>query len=196
MPAKRVITRDDILPMSEYARVRAQRRRAILPKKQARRVPVGPFATFYFECFETMLQQVHEMLHIERGGEEQIADELSAYNPLIPNGSELVATVMFEIDDPDRRKAALLKLGGVEEAMFLEFAGHRIASVAEADVDRTSAAGKASSVQFVHFPMSAEQAAAFKAPGTRVIVGIDHAGYGHMSVLPEAVRSELARDLD
>lgn len=196
MPAKRAIARDDILPMPEYARIRAQRRRSILPKKQARRVPVGPFATFYFECFETMLQQVHEMLHIERGGEAQIADELAAYNPLIPNGRELVATVMFEIDDPDRRKALLLKLGGVEEAMFLEFAGHRIGSVAEADVDRTSAAGKASSVQFVHFPMSEEQAAAFKTAGTRVVVGIDHPGYGHMTVLPQAARAELAGDLD
>jgi hypothetical protein len=196
MSAKRAITRDDILPMAEYARVRAERRRAILPKKQARRVPVGPFATFYFECYETMLQQVHEMLHIERGGEEQIADELSAYNPLIPNGSELVATVMFEIDDPDRRRAVLSRLGGVEESMFLEFAGHRIRSVAEADVDRTSASGKASSVQFVHFPMSGEQAASFKTPGARVVVGIDHPGYGHMSVLPESVRAELSGDLD
>jgi hypothetical protein len=196
MPAKRTITRDDILPMAEYARVRAQRRRAILPKKQARRVPVGPHATFYFECYETMLQQVHEMLHIERGGEEQIADELAAYNPLVPNGRELVATVMFEIDDPDRRKAVLSKLGGVEVAMFLEFAGHRVGSVAEADVDRTSASGKASSVQFVHFPLTEEQAAAFKTPGTRVLLGIDHAGYGHISVVPETVRSELASDLD
>ncbi len=109
------ITRDDILPMADYARERKGRRRALTEVKQHRRLEVGPVCSFYFENYETMWNQVHEMLFIEKGGEAQIADQLSAYNPLIPKGRELVATVMLEIDDPVRRGALLAKLGGVEE---------------------------------------------------------------------------------
>ncbi len=136
------------------------------------------------------------MLFIEKGGEAQIADELSAYNPLVPKGRELVATVMFEIDDPVRRAAFLAKLGGVEETAFLRLAGETIQGVPEADVDRTSAQGKASSVQFIHFPFSDEQAEAFRRPGAEVVVGFGHPQYGHMAVLPEAVRQALAEDFD
>lgn len=188
------ITRADILPMADYAKQRSERRRALVDVKRNRRLAVGPFATFYFENYETMWFQIHEMLYIERGGEDQISDELHAYNPLIPKGSELIATIMFEIDDPVRRKAVLSRLGGVEETISLQFAGHTVQAVPEADVDRTSAAGKASSVQFVHFPFTAEQIAAFRTPGTQVIVGIAHPAYGHMAVVPEAVRQELAGD--
>ena len=192
---KTEISRADIMSMDDYGKIRDDRRRSIRPKKLRRRVHVGPHATFYFECYETMWHQVHEMLFIERGGEEQIADELEAYNPLIPNGRELVATVMFEIDDPDRRHAFLAKLGGVEETMTVEVDGEVVTAVAEADVDRTAADGKASSVQFVHFPMTDDQAAKFKQPGTRVLVGIGHPQYQHMAVLPEDIRAELAGDL-
>ncbi|HET8727325.1 MAG TPA: DUF3501 family protein [Alphaproteobacteria bacterium] len=196
MTRKTSITRDDILSMDDYARIRAAKRRDLRPIKIRRRVAVGPYATFYFENYETMWHQVHEMLFIERGGEEQIADELEAYNPLIPQGRDLAATVMFEIDDPVRRKTFLSKLGGVEETMTLEFEGHTVSSVAEEDVDRTTADGKASSVQFVHFPMTDEQAALFKRPDTRVALGITHPAYPHLTILPEEVREELARDLD
>ncbi len=196
MTMKREITRDDILPIETYAQERKELRKGLLDVKRHRRLEVGPVCTFYFENYETMWAQVHEMLYIEKGGEEQIADELAAYNPLIPKGSELVATVMFEIDDPLRRKAFLSKLGGVEETAFLEFAGEKVIGVPEDDVDRTTADGKASSVQFLHFPMSAEQAARFKEAGTQVILGFTHAEYGHMAVMPEAVRSALAQDLD
>ena len=90
--AKHEITRDDLMPMEDYAKGRADRRRAMSEIKRHRRLAVGPDATFYFECYDTMWHQVHEMLHIERGGVEQIKDELAAYNPLIPKGSELVAS--------------------------------------------------------------------------------------------------------
>ena len=103
---RRQLTRADILPLEDYVKVRRERRREITELKRRRRVEIGPFATFYFENFATMWQQVQEMLYIEKGGEAQIADELEAYNPLIPQGSELVATVMFEIDDPRRHHAA------------------------------------------------------------------------------------------
>ena len=98
--------------------------------KKDRRLEVGPFATFYFECYDTMLHQVQEMLFIEKGGEEQIEDELAAYNPLIPQGSELVATVMFEIDDPVRRARVLGMLGGVEDKAFIRVGGDTIRGVA------------------------------------------------------------------
>lgn len=191
---KTEITRADIIPLDQYGRERAERRKALVAVKKNRRVPVGPYATFHFENYDTMWQQIHEMLYIEKGGEEQIADELRAYNPLIPKGRELVATVMFEIDDPARRALELGRLGGVEEAMTLQFAGHTVAGRPEGDVERTNEAGKTSSVHFLHFDFTPEQIAAFRDPGTQVIVGINHPNYGHMAILPEAVRAELAGD--
>lgn len=193
---KREITRADIMPMPDYAAVRVSKRQALLPSKRLRRVPVGPDATFYFESFDTMWLQIHEMLHIEKGGEDQIADELHAYNPLIPQGDELVATLMFEIDDPARRARVLGSLGGVEETLVLEVGGEAVQGESERDVDRTTADGKASSVQFVHFHLKPAQIAAFKTPGTAVTVGIRHPSYGHMALLSDAVRAELAKDLD
>lgn len=194
MTSKREITRDDIWPMERYAGERKQLRRALVDVKRNRRLEVGPVATFYFENYETMWAQIHEMLFIERGGEDQIADELSAYNPLIPKGRELVATVMFEIDDPQRRQAFLARLGGVEETAFIEVDGEKVVGVPEEDVDRTNADGKASSVQFIHFPFTDAQAAAFRRAGSRVIVGFTHPQYAHMMVMPEAVRAALAED--
>lgn len=196
MPGKREITRDDIMPMESYAAERKERRKALVAVKKHRRIEVGPVATFYFENYDTMWAQVHEMLFIEKGGEEQIPDELAAYNPLIPKGRELVATVMFEIDDEARRRAFLGKLGGVEETAFLEFAGERIVGQPEDDVDRTTADGKASSVQFIHFPFEDTQAALFKKADTQIVVGFSHPAYGHMAVMPEATRAALAEDFD
>lgn len=192
----REIERADVMAFDAYAAIRRERKRVVAEIKKDRRVEVGPFATFYFENFDTMLHQVQEMLHIERGGEEQIAGELAAYNPLIPKGDELVATVMFEITDPDRRARELARLGGVEETMTIAFDGETVTGVPEADVDRTNAAGKASSVQFVHFPFTADQAAKFKQPGARIVLGIGHENYAHMAVMPEPIRAALAGDLD
>lgn len=195
MPARK-ITRADIMAMDEYEKVRKQRRAEVTAVKRNRRVALGPDAMLYFESWDTMWHQVHEMLFIERGGEDQIEDELAAYNPLIPNGKELVATLMFEIDDPDRRAQFLSGLGGVEETLTIETGGHVVKGAAEEDVDRTTADGKASSVQFIHFPFTDKAAAAFKTPGARVTVGAGHDRYGHITVLPEAVRAALAEDLD
>ena len=195
----KLLTRADIMAMADYGKVRAEKRREIAQVKRNRRVEVGPFATFYFENRVTMWHQVHEMLFIEKGGEDQIADELAAYNPLIPNGRELVATVMIEIDDERRRRTVLGRLGGFEETIFIRFGGHEVAGVPEDDLDRTTADGKASSVQFVHFPFTDAQAAAFKsgADGAgEAIVGVGHPNYAHMAVMPAAVRESLAADLD
>jgi hypothetical protein len=182
------ITRADIMPMEDYAKVRPERRRAITELKKNRRVAVGPDATFYFESFDTMWHQIHEMLFIERGGDAQVEDELAAYNPLIPKGTDLVATLMFEIDDPQRRARVLGGLGGVEETVTLSFGAETVNAVAEADVDRTTSDGKASSVQFLHFPFSPAQIDQFRQPGTRVTLAIGHDHYGHAAVLPTSVR--------
>ncbi len=193
--ATRQITRADLIPDADYAKVRKDRRAALIPIKRLRRVSLGPFCTAYFESFETMLFQVQEMLLTERGGEAQIADELAAYNPLIPQGSELVATVMFEIDDPVRREAELSRLGGVERCMFLEIAGERAAAVPDGDEERTREDGKTSSVHFFHFPLTPAQIARFRDPATRILLGCDHEAYAHLAVLSPATRAELARDL-
>ncbi|PIW26122.1 MAG: DUF3501 domain-containing protein [Rhodospirillales bacterium CG15_BIG_FIL_POST_REV_8_21_14_020_66_15] len=196
MPNKHEITPADILSMETYGRERAERRKRMTEIKRDRRLSVGPDATFYFESFDTMLHQVHEMLFIEKGGAAQIADELSAYNPLIPKGRELVCTLMFEIDDPVRRARFLAGLGGIEETVSFEFAGETVTGVPEADVDRTTADGKASSVQFLHFPFTDGQVARFRAPATQVQLKIAHAKYGHIAIVPEAVKNALAGDFD
>lgn len=194
-PAKE-LTRDDIMDMAAYGAIRMERRREIVADKKNRRVHIGPHATFYFENYWTMWLQVHEMLYIEKGGEAQIPDELNAYNPLIPKGRELIATVMFEIDDPAKRAAILGELGGVEETFFLSIDGAEVTATAETDVDRTSADGKASSVQFVHFHLTDDQAAKLKGGAGEVILGIKHPAYSHMTILPPATRAALAGDLD
>jgi hypothetical protein len=194
MAPKRSLTRADILPYEEYAGRRREHRQRVSELKRDRRLEVGPFVTFYFENYDTMWHQVHEMLYIERGGEAQIADELAAYNPLIPQGDSLSATVMIEIEDPARREAMLKRLGGIEDRMFIEVAGERIRGIPDPTRENTSPDGKASSVQFVSFPFTPAQQAAFRQPGARVVVGIDHAAYGHMAVMPEAVRVALAQD--
>jgi hypothetical protein len=194
MSDKRTITRADILDPAVYAKDRRDLKRQIAEIKRNRRVEVGPFATFYFENYETMWHQIHEMLHIERGGEGQIVDELEAYNPLIPQGDELIATVMFEIEDAGRRAVVLSQLGDVEHKIYISVAGSRVSGVPDPTRENTSPEGKASSVQFVRFPFTPEQKAAFRTPNASIIVGIDHPHYGHMAVMPEPVRTALAQD--
>ncbi len=191
---KRQITRADILPIADYARERKALREGIVALKKRRRVEVGPVATFHFENYQTMWHQVHEMLFIEKGGEPQIADELAAFNPLIPQGSELVATLMLEIPDPVVRAHTLARLGHIERHIFFEVAGARVAAVAETDVERTKDDGKTSSVHFLRFPFAAEQIAAFRTEGARIVLGLDHPEYGHMAILPGPVRAALAAD--
>ena len=194
---KRAITRDDIMPMTEYAKVRAERRRALSARKENRRVSVGPFATFLFETYDTMLHQVHEMLFVEKGGEAQIQGELDAYNPLIPKGRELVATVLIEIEEPARRARELVRLGGIENTMSLQFGGETVMGVPADDQERTDAeTGKTSSVHFIHFPFTPAQIEKFRAPGAKVIVAIEHPNYSHMAQMPEAVRAELGKDFE
>ena len=196
MPAsQRRVTPEDIIPDAEFARARKERRAALLPVKQLRRVALGPHCNFYFESFDTMLFQIQEMLLIEKGGAEQLKDEMDAYNPLIPQGSELVATVMFEIDEPVRRDAILRQLGGVEDHFFLQIGAERTPGLPEGDVERTREDGKTSSVHFMRFALTDAQKAAFGDPAVSVMIGCDHPRYAHLAMLSPATRDELARDL-
>jgi hypothetical protein len=195
MPAAlRQITPADLIPDADYARERRERRLALLPIKRLRRVELGPICTVLFETYETMLFQVQEMLLTEKGGAEQVPDELAAYNPLIPQGSELVATVMFEIDDEVRREATLARLGGVEDSFFLQVGAERAPGVPEGDVERTRDDGKTSSVHFLRFPLTSDQIARFRDPATQILVGCAHEAYSHLAGLTPATRAELAKD--
>ena len=193
---KHEITRADVLTMDAYERVRDERRAGVREQKRLRRVAVGPFAVFYFENYDTLWLQVHEMLRTEGGGEDQVTDELDAYNPLIPNGSELVATLMFEIPDKSVREAELGRLGGVEETIRLRVGGSLLAAVPERDQERSTAEGRTSSVHFLHFPMTPGQAAAFRSGNGDVALEIGHERYRHAAGIARDVREALATDLD
>ena len=188
----RKITPDDLLPLQEYDFQRAALKQNLLPIKKLRRIEVGPFATFYFENYATMWLQVQEMLRIEKGGEAQIEGELQAYNPLIPHGDELIATLMLEIEDAGRRNATLLTLGGIEESVFLEIGGDKIQATPTEYDDRTTPDGKTSSVHWLRFKLTPEQIARFKRE--RVVIGVEHKNYGHMAVLGEETKTALAKD--
>lgn len=195
MPAAaRLITPADLIPDADYARQRRDRRQALLPVKRLRRVPLGPVCTFIFETYDTMLFQVQEMLLTERGGAEQVPDELAAYNPLIPQGSELVATVMFEIVDEVRREQTLVRLGGVEDTFFIQVGADKAMGVSEGDVERTRDDGKTSAVHFLRFGFTPDQIARFRDPATQILVGCGHEQYSHLAGLNPATRAELAKD--
>jgi hypothetical protein len=188
------ITRTDLLPLSEYLKIRKEKKEENVLRKRFRRVSVGPHVTVFFENFDTMWMQVQEMLYIEKGGDEQVEDELTAYNPMIPDGCELTCTMMFEIDDELTRRRVLNQLGNVEDTISIKVGPHKIAAVPEKDVERTSASGKASSVQFLHFPFTPQQVAAFHDPALQVTFQIEHENYGHIAIISDRVRSELATD--
>mgnify|MGYP001372846327 CR=1 FL=1 len=193
---KKLIQKNDILPLDVYTQRRQELRKNIVEFKKNRRISLGPYATFYFESYETMLAQVQEMLYIEKGGDEQLTDELTAYNPLVPKGQELVATLMFEIDNPVSRSAFLGKVGGIEEKVFMKLDNEIVKAIPEKDVDRTSANGKASSVQFIHFKFNDEQIKKFKSGSISVEIGIDHNEYSHTTKLADTTIKSLSTDFN
>ena len=191
---KRKIEKKDLMPSDVYAVNRKIIRKDLVEFKKNRRIALGPYATFYFESFETMVAQVQEMLHIEKGGDEQLSDELTAYNPLVPNGKELTATLMFEIDNPVSRAAFLEKVGGIEEKVFMKIDDEVIKASPEEDVDRTSADGKASSVQFIHFKLNDNQIDKFKSGSLNIELGIEHKEYAHSTKLTQENIKSLSAD--
>ena len=192
--AERRITERDLLSDADYQARRKELRGEAIAMKKKRRVEVGPFATFYFENYQTMWLQVQEMLRIEKGGAEQIAGELETYNPLIPQGGELIATLMLEIEDAARRDRILRTLGNIEESAFLDLDGERIKGMPTEYEDRTTPQGKTSSVHWLRFVFTREQIAKFRSGAGQAVLGFAHPNYGHMAVLSPEVRAELAGD--
>ena len=190
------IDSSDLLDLTTYSKERKAIRKEVVAMKKNRRVELGPYSTFYFENFFTMKAQIQEMLYIEKGGDEQLRDELEAYNPLIPNGSELVATFMFEIDNPLTRKKVLSSLGNVEYKTYIKVNGNKIFAVPENDVDRTDNSGKTSSVHFLHFKFEDHHVRDFKDMDCTVEIGTDHEQYPHISVLTNEVKTALIKDFD
>jgi len=191
---KNEIEKKDIIPLDIYTKKRKDLRKNLLEFKKNRRISLGPYATFYFENYETMLAQVQEMLYIEKGGDDQLKDELEAYNPLIPKGKELIATLMFEIDNPVSRATFLSKVGGIEKKVFMKIGGDTVKAIPEDDVDRTSAEGKASSVQFIHFKFNDSQIEKFKSGTSKVELGIEHEQYSHTTKLSDITLVSLSAD--
>ncbi len=188
------IGRDDIIAPEDYARARGEHRARIRDVKQRRRVEVGPFITFFFENRQTMWHQIHEMLHIEKGGEEQIADELDAYNPLVPEGRDLRATMMIEIDDPIRRNTVLRRLGWVDETASFLVGDRTIAAEPLQETERNTLDGKTSSIHFLVFRFDDDTVAMFRDPGVRVALEVGHENYGHQAILSPQTREALASD--
>ena len=191
---KRIISLDDIISNEEYGNIRSSKRREMIEFKKFRRLDVGPVASLYFESRDTMIYQIQEMAYVEKITREELDEELASYNPLVPNGRELTATMMIEIDDPLRRKNFLSRLGGVEEKVKIVIGKNEIYADSEKDVDRTTSEGKASAVHFLHFKFNDDLVEAFNNKENIIQIGIDHEAYGHLSIVSDRVREELAKE--
>ena len=189
-----IIEKSDILSRDEYKSKRKRLREEMVLRKKFRRVDIGPYVTMYFENKDTIIHQINEMVYIEDGGEEQIDDEILAYKSLVPNGQELIATVMIEIDSPIKRAEFLAKMGGFEEKISIKIGDKVIKGNAELDGDRTTADGKASSVQFVHFEFEEEAIQIIKNHMENVSISINHPNYKHSSILNIDTVKELVKD--
>jgi hypothetical protein len=191
----RTITADDIMAIEQYELIRKDKKAEAIERKKLSRLSVGPNAVILFENWDSMWLQIQEMLRIEKGGEEQLADELAAYDPMVPKGSELTATVLFEVADPDRRDAFLRTIGNVEDHISIQVGGHVIKARPEGDVERTRESdGKASAVHFFHFDFTPEAIAAWKSGEGQAMVVIDHPNYGHAALIGPDTRAFLARE--
>jgi hypothetical protein len=194
--AMKKLTRDDLYPLEKYAELRPRLRAEVMAHKQHRQVAVGPNATLYFEDRMTMQYQVQEMLRIERIFEaEGINDELAAYNPLIPDGSNWKATFMVEFPEVEERREALKRLRGVENRVWVRVAGFEpLRPHVDEDLEREDEE-KTSAVHFMRFELTPEMVKAVK-QGAAVAMGIDHPAYIHaVDPIPAATRDSLARDL-
>ena len=190
------LTPADLLSLEAYHKERARMRTEVLAHKRNRQVGIGPSVTLYFEDRVTMRYQVQEMLRVERIFEtEAIAEELASYNPLIPDGTNLKATMMLEYPDVAERRVALAKLGGIEHAVYVEVGTlGRVFAYADEDLPRTEA-DKTAAVHFVRFELDTNMCAALKA-GAALKLGVDHAQYRHGVEASAPVRASLAADLD
>lgn len=188
---------DDLMSLEEYHRERPEFRSRVLAHKRDRQVAIGPNATLYFEDQLTVQYQVQEMLRIERLFErEAIEEELGAYNPLIPDGSNFKATFMVEFPDPEERRRELARLTGVEDNVFVQVDGCvKVMAIADEDLDR-STDEKTSAVHFLRFELDDEMKTALE-KGAALSFGIVHPNYSHaVAAVSDNVRDSLTNDLD
>jgi hypothetical protein len=171
------LTRNDLYSLENYAKVRSDFRARVIEHKKPRRISLGANLNLYFEDRLTMQYQVQEMLRIERIFEaDAIEDELSAYNPLIPDGNNWKATMMLEYADVDERKRALSSLIGIENHIFVQVEGcEKVYAIADEDLDRADEE-KTSSVHFLRFQLDDDSVKRAKA-GAAISIGVDHANY-------------------
>ena len=190
------LTRNDLYSLEDYAENRTNIRSRVMAHKKNRMVHVGPVATLYFEDRQTIQYQVQEMLRVERIFEaDGIEEELQAYNPLIPDGSNWKATFMIEEPDVDRRRALLASLIGIEDRIWVRVNDNApVYAIADEDLDRDTAE-KTSSVHFLRFELTDKMVADVR-QGASLSIGIDHANYSHeIEPVAAAVRDALAADL-
>ena len=190
------ISINDIISNEDYESERKTRRLKVIEIKKYRRIDVGPVVSMYFENRETMIYQIQEMALTENIVKDDIHKEITAYNPLVPDGKELIATMMIEIDDPIRRKNFLSRLGGIEKKVKFFIGEIEINAEAEEDIDRTTADGKASSVHFLHFNFTKELIEKFKSPNVMIKIGIEHEHYGHIAMLNKSNIETLSMDFN
>jgi len=191
------LSRDDLYSLEQYAEARPAFREKVLAHKKNRRLDLGTNAALYFEDRLTMQYQVQEMLRIEKIFEaDGIREELDAYNPLIPDGSNWKATFMVEFPEVEERKAMLAKLVGIEDRVYVQVADFdRVHPIADEDLERDSEE-KTSAVHFLRFELPPEQVRALKG-GASLIAGIDHENYRvEVSPVPDNIRESLVADLD
>ena len=191
------LTRDDLFSLEKYAEVRKDFRSEVLAHKRDRRLPLGTNATLYFEDRLTMQYQIQEMLRIERIFEAAgINEELDAYNPLIPDGTNWKATFMVEFPDVEERKAMLSTLVGIENAVWMRVGdGEKIRPIADEDLDRADEE-KTSAVHFLRFELTDEQISELRG-GATLSAGIDHDNYTvDVDPVPDNVRQSLLGDLN
>ena len=190
------LTKDTLYSLEEYSNIRNDFRKKVMEHKKHRQVHIGPHATLYFEDLLTMQYQVQEMLRIERIFEaEGIEEELSAYNPLIPDGTNWKATFMIEYGDPEERKVALQKMVGIEDRVWVQVEGYeQVFAIADEDLERATQ-DKTSSVHFMRFELSDAMIAAAR-EGSKISMGIDHINYRHaVDGVEASVRDSLSQDL-
>lgn len=189
------LSRADLMSLEQYSTARKEFRSRVLDHKRNRSIPIGPNATWAFEDRLTIQYQVQEMLRVERIFESAgIQDELDAYNPLIPDGSNWKVTFLIEFPDPEERKQRLARMKGIEERCWVQVQGEeRSFAIADEDLERENEE-KTSSVHFLRFELSPEMASKVKA-GAAVKVGIDHPNYNYEVELTQAQRDSLAKDL-
>ncbi len=190
----RKITINDIISIEEYSKHRNKRRQEINSIKKDRRIYVGPFVTFYFENFHTMLYQIQEMLFIEKGDKNQAYEEIESYNSLVPIDNELIATVMIEIDNEIKRHVELRKLAGIENSISISSNGESFFSEPLSDENRTKSDGKTSAVHFIKFKTNENFFKDLEDKSKDIMLSINHSEYSHSSKITYESRLSLIKN--